>query len=133
MRKSHPLSQVPVRHGTSWNIRAPFPPTFTVNFPGSSCALPGFQRGHHLGVLFAGPRDGSVRRTQCGAPKRQLSWFITPKTMVYDTQIGAYKPINITGGSTLLVMRGMAQMSQINCGIISSHFVLLVFIYIYPL
>ena len=35
-------------------------------------------------------------------PPRYLSWFITPITMVYGTYnelvIGAYRPINITGG-----------------------------------
>jgi hypothetical protein len=39
---------------------------------------------------------------QCGAPKIAFSWFITPITMVYGTQItivmGVYKPTNITGG-----------------------------------
>ena len=43
---------------------------------------------------------------QCGAPKRWLSWFILPITMVYDTQItivhGVYKPSNITGGPTCI-------------------------------
>jgi len=126
-RKSHPLSQVTVRHGTSWHIISPFPPTFTVFSRFIVCAT---------WISTWPPPWSPVRRTagrkreansMWGPRLRQLSWFITPKTMVYDTQRtmvdGVYKPINITGGPTLLVMRGMAQMSQINCGIISSHFV----------
>ena len=39
-------------------------------------------------------------------PPRQLSWFITPITMVYGTYNysihGVYKPTNITGGSHLV-------------------------------
>jgi len=46
----------------------------------------------------------SPRKSYNVRPPRYLSWFITPITMVYGTQItivtGAYKPTNIPGGLT---------------------------------